>query len=63
MISIANYNYDHGTNFTLDQVYGKGYEASLSDEAKEQLKEDSNKYCNLNKMTGAGGEVTLPYHK
>lgn len=51
VVSIANYNYDHGANFTLDQVYGKGYEASLSDEVKEQLKEDSNKYCNSNKVT------------
>ena len=55
VISIANYNYDHGTNFTLDQVYGKGYEASLSDEVKEQLKEDSNKYRNSNKDDRAGG--------
>lgn len=52
VISIAQYNYDHGTNFTLDQVYGKGYEASLSDEVKEQLKEDSNKYSN--KVTTRG---------
>ena len=49
VISIANYNYDHGTNFTLDQVYGKGYEASLSDEMKEQMREDFNKYYNSNK--------------
>ena len=49
VISIANYNYDHGTNFTLDQVYGNGYEASLSVDVKEQLKEDFDKYCNSNK--------------
>lgn len=44
VISIVEYNYKHGTNFTLDQVYGKGYEASLSDEDKKALKESSIKY-------------------
>ena len=43
-ISLAEYNYKHGTEFTLDQVYGKGYEASLTDEEKEDFKERSSKY-------------------
>ena len=42
--TIAEYNYKHGTNFTLDQVYGKGYEASLSDEDKKAVKEELSKH-------------------
>lgn len=29
-MSLAKYNKTHGTNFTLDEVYGKGYEASMT---------------------------------
>lgn len=37
-ISLSEYNLMHGTSFTLDQVYGKGYESSLSDEDKKQIR-------------------------
>lgn len=43
-ISLAEYNYKHGTEFTLDQVYGNGYEASLTDEEKEDFKERTSKF-------------------
>ena len=31
-MSLAEYNFKHDSNFTLDQVYGRGYQASLSEE-------------------------------
>ena len=36
-ISIAEYNYRHGTEYTLDDVYGKGYIESLSEEEKAEI--------------------------
>lgn len=36
-ISIVDYNYKHGTNYTLDDVYGKGYIDSLSEDEKTDL--------------------------
>lgn len=38
-ISLAEYNYKHNSNFTLDQVYGKGYEASLTDDERASINE------------------------
>ena len=35
-ISLSEYNLKHNTNYTLDQIYGKGYEASLNNESKEE---------------------------
>lgn len=43
-MSIAKYNWKHGTNFTLDDVYGKGYMESLSDEEKASIAAESSKY-------------------
>ena len=43
-MSIAEYNYKHGTEFTLDQIYGKGYESSLTDEEKADFKERNSKF-------------------
>lgn len=43
-VSLAEYNYKHGTEFTLDQVYGKGYEASLSEEEKSSITDRNSKY-------------------
>ena len=43
-VSIAEYNWKHGTNFTLDDVYGKGYMESLSDEEKASIVAESLKY-------------------
>lgn len=43
-MSLAEYNYKHGTEFNLDQIYGKGYEASLTDEEKEDFKERTSKF-------------------
>ena len=42
-VSIAEYNWKHGTNFTLDDVYGKGYMESLSDEKKASIIAESKK--------------------
>lgn len=38
-ISLAEYNYKHNSNFTIDQVYGKGYEASLTDDERASINE------------------------
>ena len=43
-VSIAEYNWKHGTNFTLDDVYGKGYMESLSDEEKASIVAESLRY-------------------
>ena len=43
-VSLAEYNYNHGTNFTLDQVYGKGYEDSLSEDEKSAIKDSFSKF-------------------
>ena len=33
-ISLSEYNLKHNTNYTLDQIYGKGYEDSFNNESK-----------------------------
>ena len=43
-ISIAEYNYKHGTAYTLDDVYGKGYIESLTEEEKADITTESTKY-------------------
>ena len=43
-ISIAEYNYKHGTEYTLDDVYGKGYTDSLTEEEKADITTESSKY-------------------
>lgn len=43
-MSLAEYNYKHGTDFNLDQIYGKGYEASLTVEEKADFKERNSKF-------------------
>jgi hypothetical protein len=43
-VSLAEYNYSHGTNFTLDEVYGKGYEDSLSEDEKSSIKDSYSKF-------------------
>jgi heme/copper-type cytochrome/quinol oxidase subunit 2 len=35
-ISLSEYNLKHNTNYTLDQIYGKGYEASLNNESRDK---------------------------
>lgn len=44
IISIPEYNYKHGTEYTLDDVYGKGYTESLSEELKVRITEESTKF-------------------
>lgn len=44
VISISKYNYQHGTQYTLDDVYGKGYTESLSDDEKAAITTESSKY-------------------
>ena len=36
-VSIAEYNYMHNTNYSLDDVYGKGYMESLSEDERETI--------------------------
>ena len=43
-VSIAEYNYKHGTEYTLDDVYGKGYVASLNEKEKSAITAESTKY-------------------
>ena len=47
-ISLYEYNYIHGTEYTLDQVYGKGYEASLTEKEKKDFDIKSSKFGELN---------------
>ena len=42
--SIAEYNYKHGTEYTLDDVYGKGYFDSLTEEEKAEITTEVSKY-------------------
>lgn len=44
VISIQEYNYKYGTKYTLDDVYGKGYTESLSEELKVRIAEGSAKF-------------------
>lgn len=46
-VSLYEYNYTHGTKYTLDQVYGKGYEASLSEKEKKEFDTKSSKFGEL----------------
>jgi hypothetical protein len=36
-VSLAEYNYQHGTEYTLDDIYGKGYTNSLNDDEKSAI--------------------------
>lgn len=36
VVTLIEYNSTHNTDYTLDQIYGNGYEESLSDEDKSQ---------------------------
>ena len=47
VVSISKYNYQHGTKYTLDDVYGKGYTESLSDDEKAAITTESTKYGSL----------------
>lgn len=43
-VSLAEYNYQHRTEYTLDDVYGKGYTESLNDDEKSVITTESTKY-------------------
>ena len=47
IVSLADYNYQHGTEYTLDDVYGKGYMDSLNDDEKSAATTESTKYLLL----------------
>lgn len=36
-VSLAEYNYRHNTAYTLDDVYGKGYVESLTEEERASI--------------------------
>lgn len=36
-VSLAKYNYMHSTEYTLDDVYGKGYVESLTEEERASI--------------------------
>lgn len=42
--SLTEYNYKHGTEYTLDDVYGKGYIDSLAAEEKTEITTEARKY-------------------
>lgn len=44
IMSISKYNYTHGTEYTLDDVYGKGYTDSLSEEERVDIVAESDSY-------------------
>ena len=46
-VSLAEYNYKHGTNYSLEDVYGKKHLASLSEDTKEKIMADSASYGKL----------------
>ena len=46
-VSLSEYNYKHGTNYSLEDVYGKKYLASLSEETKKTIMEESASYGKL----------------
>ena len=46
-VSLAEYNYKHGTDYSLEDVYGKKYMASLSKEDKADIMDDISNYGKL----------------
>ena len=46
-VSIAEYNYKHGTDYTLEDVYGKKYIVSLSKEDKAAIMDEISNYGKL----------------
>lgn len=46
-VSLSEYNYKHGTNYSLEDVYGKKYLASLTEDTKEKIMEESASYGKL----------------
>lgn len=46
-VSIAEYNYKHGTDYSLEDVYGKKYMASLSKEDKAAVMDEISNYGKL----------------
>lgn len=46
-VSIAEYNYRHGTDYSLEDVYGKKYMASLSIEDKRAIMDEISSYGKL----------------
>lgn len=46
-VSIAEYNYKHGTDYSLEDVYGKKYMASLSKEDKAAIMDELSNYGKL----------------
>ena len=43
-ISLAEYNYKHGTAYTLDDVYGKGYVESLTEKERANIATEFKKH-------------------
>ena len=46
-VSLSEYNYKHGTNYSLEDVYGKKYLGSLSEDTKEKIMAESASYGKL----------------
>lgn len=46
-VSIVEYNYMHSTNFSLDDVYGKGYMKSLPEKERDAILEQMATYGKL----------------
>ena len=46
-VSLSEYNYKHGTNYSLEDVYGKKHLGSLSEDTKEKIMAESASYGKL----------------
>ena len=46
-VTLSEYNYKHGTNYSLEDVYGKKHLGSLSEDTKEKIMAESASYGKL----------------
>lgn len=44
-VSLAKYNYMHNTEYTLDDVYGKGYVESLTEKERASIATEFKEQC------------------
>ena len=44
-VSLAEYNYRHNTEYTLDDVYGKGYVESLTEKERASIATEFKEQC------------------
>lgn len=49
-VSLAEYNYRHNTEYTLDDVYGKGYVESLTEKERASIATEFKEQCELEEV-------------